>query len=108
MEVRDDRDFILRVLGALGGVMKPFRFPHPMTLLVACIAIAAVLTWVLPAGEYDRARDEATGRDVVVAGTYHRVAAQPVGPFAAAVAVPRGMIDAGEVVFLGFLGGGAL
>jgi uncharacterized ion transporter superfamily protein YfcC len=62
---------------------------------------------VLPAGEYDRRLDEATGRSVVVAGTYHRVERTPVGPFAAVVALPRGMIDASEVVFLVFLIGGA-
>jgi uncharacterized ion transporter superfamily protein YfcC len=44
---------------------------------------------------------------VVVAGTYHAVERTPVGPFAAMVALPRGMIDAAEVVFLVFLIGGA-
>jgi uncharacterized ion transporter superfamily protein YfcC len=87
--------------------MTRFRFPHPLTLLAGGIAVAAILTWVLPAGRYDRTQDPATGRSVVVAGTWHPVEAQPVGPFAAAIAVPRGLIDAGEVVFLVFLVGGA-
>jgi uncharacterized ion transporter superfamily protein YfcC len=87
--------------------MSRFRFPHPLTLLVGCIAVAVLLTWMLPAGQYDRAQDEATGRNVVVPGTYHQVEARPVGPFAAAVSVPRGLIDAAEVVFLVFLVGGA-
>jgi len=87
--------------------MSRFSFPHPLTLLVACIAAAVTLTWLLPAGQYDRTQDPATGRNVVVPGTYHEVEAQPVGPFAAAVAVPRGLIDAADVVFLVFLVGGA-
>ena len=33
------------------------------------------LTWLLPAGEFDRREDAATGRDVVVAGTYRPVPA---------------------------------
>lgn len=84
-----------------------FRLPHPLVLLSGCVLLAAVGSWVLPAGEYDRRLDETTGRTVVVAGTYHRVDRTPVGPFEAVVALPRGMIDASEVVFLVFLIGGA-
>ena len=53
------------------------------------------------------ARIPSTSREVVVAGTYHRVASAPVGPFAAMVAIPRGMADAASVIFLVFLIGGA-
>jgi uncharacterized ion transporter superfamily protein YfcC len=76
-----------------------------MTLLVGFILLAAVLTRVLPAGEYERREDPATGREVVVAQTYHPVEAAPVGPFQALIAIPRGMIDAADVVFLVFLVG---
>jgi uncharacterized ion transporter superfamily protein YfcC len=78
-----------------------------LALLAVCIALAAALTWVVPAGRYDRRVDAATNRSVVVPGTFHRVEAQPVGPFQALVAVPKGLADAGSVVFLVFLVGGA-
>jgi uncharacterized ion transporter superfamily protein YfcC len=87
--------------------MPPLRFPHPLTLLVGCILLAAALSYVLPAGQYDRREDPATGRQVVIAGTYHRVAPAPVGPFQALVAIPKGMADAASVIFLVFLIGGA-
>ena len=74
------------------------KLPHPVILLVAGVAVCAVLTWVLPAGEYERRDDPATGRRVVVAGTYHRVDSAPVGPFAAAVAIPRGFVEAADVI----------
>jgi uncharacterized ion transporter superfamily protein YfcC len=83
------------------------RLPHPVLLLLAAILAAAALTWVLPAGEYDRRDDEATGRRVVVAGTYHRVPASPVGPLGAAMSVPRGFIEGAEVVVVVLLVGGA-
>jgi uncharacterized ion transporter superfamily protein YfcC len=83
------------------------RFPHPMVLLVGGMFLAALLTWIVPAGIYDRRDDPATGRTVVIAGTYHRVPAQPVDPFHAMVDVPRGLIDAADVVFFVFLVGGA-
>ncbi|HKG96162.1 MAG TPA: hypothetical protein VKA84_29885, partial [Gemmatimonadaceae bacterium] len=83
------------------------RFPHPLALLLACVLVAAALTWVLPAGTYERRDDPATGRRVVVAGTYHTVPAKPVGPFQALVAVPKGLADAASVVFVVFLVGAA-
>ena len=76
------------------------RLPHPVILLIAGVAVCAVLTWVLPAGEYDRRDDPATGRSVVVAGTYHRVDPAPVGPFAAVVAIPRGFLEAADIIGL--------
>jgi uncharacterized ion transporter superfamily protein YfcC len=81
------------------------RFPHPLTLLVACILIAAALTWALPAGEYQRQEDPVTGRSVVVPGTYAAVDATPVGPFQALVGIPKGMIEAASVIFYVFLVG---
>ena len=87
--------------------MPSFRFPHPLTLLVGCVLIAAALTWVLPAGKFQRRDDPATGRSVVVAGTYSRVQQQPVGPFQALVAIPKGIVDAASVIGLVFLIGGA-
>ena len=74
------------------------RIPHPVILLVASVAVCAALTWILPAGEYERKDDPATGRRVVVAGTYHPVEPAPVGPFAAVVAIPRGFVEAADVV----------
>ncbi|MDE2804181.1 MAG: YfcC family protein [Gemmatimonadota bacterium] len=88
---------------------RRFRFsvPHPLVLLTACVILAAIASYVLPAGEYERRDDEATGRSVVVAGTYHEVEPSPVSLFDAIVALPRGMADAAEVIFLVFLIGGA-
>jgi uncharacterized ion transporter superfamily protein YfcC len=83
------------------------RFPHPLILLVGCTLLAAALTHLLPAGQFERRDDPATGRSVVVAGTYARVEARPVGLFPALVAIPKGMADASAVIFYVFLVGGA-
>ncbi len=84
-----------------------FSFPHPFVLLVAGIVLAAALTWIVPAGKYDRREDAATGKQIVINGTYHSVPANPIGPFDAAVAIPKGLIAAADVVFFVFLAGGA-
>ena len=84
-----------------------FSFPHPLILLCGCVLLAAAASHVLPSGEYDRRDDPATGRRVVIAGTYHAVSPRPVGAFQAVVAIPRGMADAAAVIFFVFLIGGA-
>jgi uncharacterized ion transporter superfamily protein YfcC len=83
------------------------RLPHPLILLLAAVGVAAILTWIVPAGAFDRKDDPATGRRVVVAGTYHRVDRAPVGLFGAAVAVPRGFVAGAEVIAVVLFVGGA-
>lgn len=83
------------------------RFPHPLALLTGCILAAAIASHAVPAGEYERREDPVTGRRIVVAGTFHPVPAHPVGAFDALVDIPRGLADAGSVIFLVFLVGGA-
>ncbi|HEX6313874.1 MAG TPA: hypothetical protein VFZ73_03410 [Gemmatimonadaceae bacterium] len=83
------------------------RLPHPVILLLGAIGVAATLTWVLPAGEYERRDDPGTGRRVAVAGTYHRVEAAPVGPFRAVMAVPRGFAAGIDVIMTILLVGAA-
>jgi uncharacterized ion transporter superfamily protein YfcC len=86
---------------------RPSRVPDPLVLLLGCVLLAAAASWVVPAGSFERVEDLDTGRLVVVAGTYHEVEPSLVGPFEAFVALPVGMAQAGEVIFLVFLVGGA-
>lgn len=83
------------------------RLPHPLALLTGCVLLAAAASYVLPAGQFDRRDDPVTGRTLVVPGTYELVESDPVNAFEAMVALPRGMMGAGEVIFLVFLIGGA-
>jgi len=84
-----------------------FYRPHPFVLLLAAVGVAAGLTWVIPAGEYQRRTDAATGRTVVIAGTYAQMPATPVGPMAAVLAVPRGVIAGADVIISILFVGGA-
>ncbi|HWW86513.1 MAG TPA: hypothetical protein VNZ26_23125 [Vicinamibacterales bacterium] len=84
-----------------------WQLPHPLLLLLSGVVVAAALTWILQAGNFDRRDDPATGRRVVVAGTYHRVERSPVGLLAASVAVPRGFVAAADVIAVVLFVGGA-
>jgi uncharacterized ion transporter superfamily protein YfcC len=83
------------------------RLPHPLVLLLAGVGVAALLTWILPAGSYDRRVDPETARELVVAGTYKTTASAPVGPLAAVLAVPKGIVAGADVLLTILLVGGA-
>jgi uncharacterized ion transporter superfamily protein YfcC len=75
--------------------------------MVSCVLLAAALSYVIPAGRFERRTDIVPGRSVVVPGTYQRVEQRPVGLFQAMVAIPKGMVDAASVIFYVFVVGGA-
>jgi uncharacterized ion transporter superfamily protein YfcC len=72
--------------------------PHPLALMGGCILVAGLLTHIVPAGRYERQENPATGREMVVPGTYTRIAPHPLGPLDIALAVPKGVIDAADVL----------
>ena len=82
---------------------KGIQLPHIYVLLFAIIVVCTILTWVLPAGEFDRVMNEATSRTVAVAGTFHTVEQSPVGIFQMFQAIYNGMCDAGSVTFFVFI-----
>jgi uncharacterized ion transporter superfamily protein YfcC len=81
---------------------------HPLALLLACVLTAAGLTYVVPAGQFERRDDPSINRKVVVAGSFHHIAQSPVSPFEALVAVPKGFIDAAGVLAMVFMSGAAV
>ena len=81
------------------------RVPHTYVLLVGLIALAALSTWIIPAGSYDRVMDK--GREIVDPLSYHPVEARPAGFGAFFLAFPRGLIEIAEIVFYIFIIGGA-
>ncbi len=83
------------------------RFPHPMVLLLGGVLVAALLTWLLPAGEYERRPIPGSSRALVVPGTWHPVEVAPVGLAQAVLAVPRGIVIGADVVVVVLFVGGA-
>jgi len=83
------------------------RFPHPFVLLLFFIGFATALTYVLPAGGFERREDATLQRSVVVPGTYQRVEQTPVNLWAAVGAVHKGIVSAASIIAVVFLIGGA-
>ncbi|WP_353893690.1 hypothetical protein PRVXH_000450 [Proteinivorax hydrogeniformans] len=83
------------------------KIPHVYALLFMVIIFAAVLTHIVPAGEYQRVEDPETGRTVVDPESFQYVEADPVGVFDTLQAVQLGLVDAANIVAFIFIVGGA-
>ena len=89
------------------------RFPTAYSILFLLIILMAGLTWIMPAGKFDREMNEAVGREVAVAGTYHEVEPNPQGIVEVMLAPGAGFYDPDSYVanaidvalFVLFLGG---
>ncbi len=86
---------------------KRFKVPHTYVILFAVILIMSVLTYIVPAGEYDRMEDPATGRTVVDPESFHSVDQSPVSFFDLFQSIPKGMTNAASIIFFIFIVGGA-
>ncbi|MBU2090948.1 MAG: YfcC family protein, partial [Alphaproteobacteria bacterium] len=90
-----------------------FRFPSAFTILFGLIILVAVMTWLVPAGQYERSFNDALDRDVPVAGTYAPTEANPQGIFDVLMAPVAGLYDPATnmanaidvAVFVLFIGG---
>ncbi|WP_207751292.1 YfcC family protein [Anaeromonas frigoriresistens] len=81
-----------------------FKMPSAYSILIAIIIVVAILTYVVPAGEYDLNEEEAP-----IPGTYESVDSTPQGPAAVMMAPIQGFYDAKDVALFilvigGFLG----
>lgn len=85
---------------------KAWKMPHTYAIIVTLIIICTILTYIVPAGTYDRVVND-EGRTVVVPGSFHLVDKTPVGPFQMVQAIPTGMGEVAWIVFLVFIIGGA-
>jgi uncharacterized ion transporter superfamily protein YfcC len=84
------------------------RIPHTLVLMYALIAVALVMTWLLPAGSYETRPNEA-GRAMVVPGTFTYAEEQVMLPaWTVFTVVPRALADAQAVVFFVLLIGGVM
>ncbi|MBL9215200.1 MAG: YfcC family protein [Opitutaceae bacterium] len=77
--------------------------PHAVVVLFLILVSAAVLSYILPAGQYERIQVE--GRLAVVPGSYHAVEPSPVGLLDMFRALPRGFRTAVDIIFIVFASG---
>jgi uncharacterized ion transporter superfamily protein YfcC len=84
------------------------EFPHVLVVLLFMILLTAILTYIIPAGQYERVLNEATGRMVIDPSSFTYIEKSPVGPFDILVSIEEGLIAASGITFLIFMAFSAL
>lgn len=77
-----------------------------ITVLAFIILFIAILTYIIPAGEYDRVVNEA-GKTVVVPGSFHFIEASPVSFQSLMAVIYNALIQAASLIAFVFVVGGA-
>lgn len=81
------------------------KFPHTYAILLFIVIFGAALSYIIPAGEFDR--QEVEDRVEVVSGSFHGVEQNPVSFLDLIMAIPTGLNEAADIIFYIFLIGGA-
>lgn len=77
------------------------RTPDALLIISAVLLLAVMLTWLVPAGEFERAK--VGSRTVVVPGTYHSVEASPVPWHGFFTAPVKGFVDPDAAMIIAFV-----
>lgn len=82
------------------------KVPHTYVILFALILLAAIMTYVVPAGAFDMVQS-ASGREVADPSSFHYVARQAASLMDLLSAPFRGMMSVANLIFFVFITGGA-
>ena len=87
---------------------KGIQMPHTYIILFLIVLVVCLLTYVIPAGQFER-QEDASGRMLIVPGTYTQVESSPVSPLEIPMAFVRtlGSSSVNEIIFFIFIIGGA-
>lgn len=78
---------------------KELKLPHTFIILFLFIIAMAILTYIIPAGEFNRITG-AGGQKIVDPNSFHTIAKQPTSFMQLLTAVPQGFVESGFIVAL--------
>ncbi len=77
--------------------------PHPVSMLFGMVLLATLMSYILPAGLFDR--ELIDGRERVIPGTFHTVQQTTVGLLDMFVAFSKGFKSASDIIWVVFASG---
>ncbi|WP_198470747.1 YfcC family protein [Acetomicrobium sp. S15 = DSM 107314] len=86
--------------------VKKSKIPHVFALMFIITILMAVLTWIVPAGQYERVKEGTITK--VVADSFRIVDPNPQGFWDVFNAVVKGWIQSASMIFMVFFVGGAI
>lgn len=90
-----------------GKAKKAFKMPHTLVIIFTIILVAVLLTWIIPAGSYDRVEDAVTGKQLIDPASFHYVESSPVNPLTIMDHVVTGFINSIDLILVILFAGGA-
>lgn len=81
---------------------------NPLLILAVIVLLAALATYVIPAGTFDRIPSETTEYDIVDVDSFHLIERDPVKPFNLFVSLTLGLQNAAYVIFFLMIIGGMI
>ncbi|WP_339180976.1 AbgT family transporter [Oceanobacillus sp. FSL W7-1293] len=78
---------------------KKFQLPDAYVILFVILLLAAILTYIIPAGSYERETTE-DGMDVIVPDSYSQIDQQPVSLIDLFSSIQEGLIGGAGLIFL--------
>lgn len=85
---------------------KKFKVPNVYIIIMGMAFLAMLLTWIIPAGAYDRVIND-MGREVVDPATFHMIDANPQGLFKFFQSFHTGLAESAGIIFFLFIVGGS-
>ncbi|VEF49669.1 C4-dicarboxylate anaerobic carrier [Bacillus freudenreichii] len=86
---------------------KKFELPHIYVILFMMMAFMATLTYIIPAGQFDRVEAPIEGRTIIDPDTFKIIESNPIGLFDFMNAIPKGLVQSADIIFFVFAAGGA-
>lgn len=78
---------------------RRFEMPHVIVVLLIIMTCVAVLSYIVPSGQFERVYDETIGRDVVLPDKFHYVEAEnPVTVFSFFKAIYDGFVQGADII----------
>lgn len=90
-----------------GTKKKEFKMPHAFAILMVVIAIMCVVTWIIPAGVYERVEGP-DGRMLVDPDSFSYVEKTPVGIWGFLMSIPTALSQSVNIIMFTLLIGAAV
>lgn len=87
--------------------LKRFSFPHTYVIIMAIVLLATLLTYIIPAGQYERIKDEAVGKTIVVADQFKYIENTPVSFLDVPNKIVASFNKSSSIIFIILIVGGA-
>lgn len=86
---------------------KSFKVPHSYVIIFMLLIVVSVMTYLIPANEYDRI-ETAAGNTTVVVESYHAVESNPVPIWEIPNYIMNGLMEQSDIIFPLLVIGGCL